>query len=218
MSRRALIVSGGWDGHQPFAVADLFKQLLQRDGFNVELSTSLDCLADERLLKNLSLLIPNWTMGKISPDQLNTVLSAVEAGLGIAGAHGGMCDAFRDSPEWQFMTGGQWVAHPGNDRVTYRVQITDKSHPITRDIDDFNVTSEQYYLHIDPALKILATTHFPNAPGPHLPNGPVEMPVLWTKLYGKGKVFYCSLGHTPQILSAEPVATIMRRGFTWAAR
>ena len=217
MPRRALIVSGGWDGHQPLAVADLFKDLLSREGFDVHLSTSLDSFSDARLLKSLSLLVPNWTMGKISPEQQNTVLAAVEDGLGVAGAHGGMCDAFRDSPEWQFMTGGQWVAHPGNDRARYRVHITDKSHPITSGLDDFDLTTEQYYMHVDPAAKILAATQFPTAPGPHVPNGKVHMPVIWTKMFGKGRVFYCSLGHTPQILAAEPVATIMRRGFTWAS-
>jgi type 1 glutamine amidotransferase len=218
MARRALIVSGGWEGHQPFAVAELFTQLLQREGFEVELSDSLDTFADADRLKSLSLLVPNWTMGKITPQQLNPLLAAVEDGLAVAGCHGGMCDAFRDSPEWQFMTGGQWVAHPGNDRVTYTVTISDSAHPITSGIKDFPVTSEQYYMHVDPGVKILASTRFPTAAGPHVPNGPVEMPVVWTKLYGRGKVFYSSLGHTPQVLSAEPVATIMRRGFKWAAR
>src|SRR3954471_20337176 len=189
MSRRALIVSGGWDGHQPLAVAELFKELLAGEGFEVQLSTSLDSFADAGLLNSLSLLVPNWTMGKIAPEQQNTVLAAVENGLGVAGAHGGMCDAFRDSPEWQFMTGGQWVAHPGNDRVTYTVKIKDSAHPITSGIKDFSITSEQYYMHVDPAVCVLASTQFPTAPGPHVPNGPVEMPVVWTKLYGRGKVF-----------------------------
>jgi type 1 glutamine amidotransferase len=218
VKRRALIVSGGWDGHQPAAVAGVFKHLLEQDGFEVILSNSLDSFADAGLLKSVSLIVPNWTMGKISPEQQNTVLAAVEDGLGVAGAHGGMCDAFRESPEWQFMTGGQWVAHPGNDRVSYRVQITDREHAITAGLNDFSVTSEQYYLHIDPGNQVLATTHFPTAPGPHVPNGPVEIPVVWTKMYGKGRIFYCSLGHTPQILGAEPVATIMSRGFHWSGR
>ena len=218
MARRALVVSGGWDGHQPFAVADLFKGFLEREGFEVELSTSLDSFRDARHLSSLALVVPNWTMGKITPGQLNPLLAAVEDGLGVAGAHGGMCDAFRDSPEWQFMTGGQWVAHPGNDRVKYSVRIADTRHPITSGIKDFQVTTEQYYMHVDAGVKVLATTPFPTAPGPHVPNGPVQMPVVWTKLYGKGRIFYCSLGHTPQILAVEPVATIMRRGFGWAAR
>ena len=218
MARKALIVSGGWEGHQPAAVADLFKELLQREGFEVDLSNSLESFKDERYLKSLSLIVPNWTMGKITPQQLNPLLATIADGLGVAGCHGGMCDAFRDSPEWQFMTGGQWVAHPGNDRVTYNVHITNKIHPITAGIEKFSVTTEQYYMHIDPAIDVLATTAFPNAPGPHTPNGPLDMPVMWTKLYGEGKIFYLSLGHTPQVLAAEPVTTIMRRGFLWSAR
>jgi type 1 glutamine amidotransferase len=218
VARHALIVSGGWEGHQPFAVAEVFKQLLQREGFEVELSDSLDSFADAQKLKSLSLIVPNWTMGKITPLQLNPLLAAVEDGLGVAGCHGGMCDAFRDSPEWQFMTGGQWVAHPGNDRVTYTVKITDSAHPITSGIKDFQVTTEQYYMHVDPAGCVLASTQFPTAPGPHVPNGPVEMPVVWTKLHGRGRIFYCSLGHTPEILAAEPVASMLRRGLDWSAR
>jgi len=218
MARRALIVSGGWEGHQPTGVADLFKELLERGGFDVELSNSLDSFTNERHLKSLALIVPNWTMGKITSEQLNPLLAAVEDGLGVAGCHGGMYDAFRDSPQWQFMTGGQWVAHPGNDRVSYTVHIDDASHPITAGVKDFTVTSEQYYLHVDPGIHVLATTRFPTAPGPHVANGPVDMPVVWTKLYGKGRIFYCSLGHTPQVLAGEPVATLMRRGFDWSAR
>jgi type 1 glutamine amidotransferase len=218
MPRRALIVSGGWDGHQPKAVADLFHHLLKQDGFTVDLSTSLDSLTDEKYLHSLSLLIPNWTMGHIEPHQLTPLLRAVESGLGLAGAHGGMCDAFRDSPDWQFLTGGQWVAHPGNDRVTYSIHITDKTHPITNQIDDFTVTTEQYYMHIDPAIQILATTRFPTFPGPHTPNGPTDMPVLWTKLYGRGKIFYLSLGHTPHLLQQPPIPTLLSRGFLWSSR
>jgi type 1 glutamine amidotransferase len=156
-------------------------------------------------------------MGKITAEQLKPVLDAVQAGVGLAGCHGGMCDAFRDNTDWQFMTGGQWVAHPGNDGVKYTVRITDKSHPITSGIADFEVVSEQYYMHVDPAVKVLATTRFPVADGPHVPNGPVEMPVLWTKLYGKGRVFYDALGHTAKVVESEPNLTIMRRGFRWAA-
>jgi type 1 glutamine amidotransferase len=148
---------------------------------------------------------------------VNPVLAAVESGVGIAGCHGGMCDSFRDSTEWQFLTGGQWVAHPGNDGVKYTVHIINRDHPITAGLEDFTVASEQYYMHIDPAIKVLATTRFPIAPGPHTANGPVEMPVLWTKLYGKGRVFYNSLGHQANIIAMPETRELMRRGFLWAA-
>jgi type 1 glutamine amidotransferase len=115
------------------------------------------------------------------------------------------------------MTGGQWVAHPGNDKTNYQVKITDKTSPITQAVEDFDVSSEQYYLHVDPAVRVLATTRFPVADGPHVGNGEFDMPVIWTKVYGKGRVYYNSLGHQADIVAMEPVLTLMRRGFQWAA-
>ena len=218
MARKALIVWGGWEGHEPRKVANLFRRVLTEDGFDVEVSDSLAAFENEKKLMGLDLIVPHWTMGKISPEQLGPVLRAVQSGVGLAGCHGGMCDAFRDSTDWHFMTGGQWVAHPGNDGLRYTVRITDNAHPITAGIQDFDVASEQYYMHVDPAVKVLATTRFPVADGPHVPNGTVEMPVLWTKMFGKGKVFYNALGHTAKVIASEPNLTIMRRGFRWAAR
>jgi len=218
VTRKALIVWGGWDGHQPQQVAQVLQRALIGDGFEVEVSDTLDAFKDAKKLMGLSLILPHWTMGKISGEQVKPVLDAVQAGVGLAGCHGGMCDAFRDNTDWQFMTGGQWVAHPGNDGVKYTVRITDRVHPITAGIEDFEVASEQYYMHVDPAVKVLATTRFPVADGPHVPNGPVEMPVLWTKMYGKGRVFYDALGHTAKVVESEPNLTIMRRGLRWAAR
>jgi type 1 glutamine amidotransferase len=215
---RALIVWGGWDGHQPKAFADLFQRLLEQQGFSVLVAGNLEPLADAQALAALDLIVPICTMGNITDAQLNGVCSAVRGGVGLAGCHGGMCDAFRSAPEWQFMTGGQWVAHPGDCGVTYTVHFTGADHPITRGLSDFQIQSEQYYMHIDPAIKVLATTRFPLADGPHVGNGPVDMPVAWTKVYGKGRVFYCSLGHAPADIDKTPTALeLMRRGFSWAA-
>src|SRR4051812_35916886 len=220
VARNALIVWGGGDGHQPKQVAEIFARVLREDGFNVDVSDTLDVFANEAKLMQLSLIVPIWTMGKITNEQANPVFKAVQSGVGIAGCHGGMCDSFRTNTEWQFMTGGQWVAHPGNDGVRYTIKIRPQKSPITEGIKDFSVASEQYYMHVDPAIKVLATTRFPTpgADGPHVPNGDFDMPVLWTKLYGKGRVFYSSLGHQANIVEAEPHLTIMRRGFNWAAR
>lgn len=216
--RRALIVWGGWDGHEPEQVAGLFRLILEGEGFEVAVKDSLDAFTDERLMADRTLLVPVWTMGTISADQRDPVLKAVaERGVGLAGCHGGMCDAFRMDTEWQLMTGGQWVAHPGNDGVHYTVNITDHSHPITRDIPDFEVASEQYYMHVDPAIDVLATTAFPTSGvDSHLLSRPVQMPVVWTKRYGKGRVFYNSLGHHRDVLEARWPSELMRRGFLWA--
>ena len=218
MSRGALIVWGGWDGHQPRQVAEIFERVLREEGFSVEVSDTLDAFRDGAKLMGLSLIVPVWTMGKIAKEQLAAVSAAVRGGVGLAGCHGGMCDSFRESTEWQFMTGGQWVAHPGNDGTTYRVNMTGVLHPITQGIGDFDVCSEQYYMHVDPAVRVLATTRFPVADGPHVGNGPVDMPVIWTKVWGQGRVYYNALGHQANIVAMEPVLTLMRRGFLWAAR
>ena len=213
--RKVLIVQGGWEGHDPEQVAALCKQLLTEDGFDVEVSNTLESLEDSEKIQRLSLIVPVWTMGKISDAQCSSVLRAVESGVGLAGCHGGMCDAFRDNTDWQFMTGGQWVAHPGNE-FKYSVKMGPIRHSITDGIADFEVETEQYYMHVDPAVKVLATTRFPTVDGPHAGNGPVDMPVIWTKVWGKGRVYYNALGHTAQVLDQEPVKTLLRRGFQWA--
>src|SRR5258708_7481574 len=128
--RMALIVWGGWDGHQPKEVAEVFGAILAGENFDVEMSDSLDAFTDEKKLMGLSLIVPVWTMGQITSEQVNPVLAAVRDGVGMAGCHGGMCDSFRDNTDWQFMTGGQWVAHPGNDGVKYTVHITNVDSPI----------------------------------------------------------------------------------------
>ena len=215
--KKALIVYGGWEGHEPGPLAAVFRRALEETGFSVDTSDTLDAFIRQDL-GALDLIVPIWTMGRITGEQVKPVLAAVESGVGLAGCHGGMCDAFRDNTDWQFMTGGQWVAHPGNDGVGYSVDITDQEHVISRGIDSFEVTSEQYYMHVDPAINVLATTRFPIADGPHRGNGAVDMPVVWTKLYGSGRVFYCSLGHRASIMEVEPAFTLMKRGFAWAAR
>jgi type 1 glutamine amidotransferase len=218
IQRKGLVVWGGWDGHQPREVAEIFRRVLVEEGFSVEVSDTLDAFLDQSKLMSLSLIVPVWTMGKITDQQAKPVFEAVKSGVGIAGCHGGMCDSFRENTEWQFMTGGQWVAHPGNDGVKYTVKIGPTKSPITEDISDFPVASEQYYVHVDPAVKVLATTRFPTVDGPHAGNGPVDMPVIWTKMYGRGRVYYNSLGHQANIVESEPNLTLMRRGFLLAAK
>lgn len=217
-SKRALIVWGGWDGHQPKAVAELFQRALVDHGFEVTTESTLEAYEDAALMASLDLIVPVWTMGTITPEQEKPLLEAVKRGVGLAGCHGGMCDSFRNATEYQFMTGGQWVAHPGNDGVEYTVRITQPDHFITRGAPrEFQVSSEQYYLHVDPAVKVLAVTEFPTAEGPHTPNGKFDMPVIWTKFYGEGRVAYNSLGHQANIVAMPEVLGLMTRAMLWAS-
>ncbi len=220
-NKRALIVWGGWDGHEPDKVAALFEGILKGEGFEVEVSNTLDAFADADKVNSMNLLVPIVTMSEISNEQFNPVAEAVrDHGVGMAGCHGGMCDSFRINTEWQFMTGSQWVAHPGNDGVNYTIHINRANpHEITDGLPDFNVSSEQYYLHVDPGVNVLATCDFPTpgAEGPHTAN-PCRMPQVYTKMYGKGRVFYNALGHHADVLEAEVPRELMRRGFLWAAK
>jgi type 1 glutamine amidotransferase len=215
--KRALIFQGGWDGHEPALTSARFKSLLESEGYSAEISETLDCLASLDELLKLDLLVACWTMGEIKREYSANVAKAVGAGVGLAGCHGGMCDSFRQDTEWQFLTGGQWVSHPGGDGVEYTVNITAKSNPIVAGLEDFQVVSEHYYLHIDPAIEVLASTRFPLVPYWHISNKPVDMPVVWTKTWGHGRVFYTSLGHHDDVFDNSPSArVIMKRGMLWA--
>lgn len=216
---KALIVWGGWDGHEPQAVAELLRDILLAEQFEVEVSNDFDSFLAENLAKGFDLIVPVITMDSLTPEQSQGVCAAVRNGVGMAGCHGGMCDSFRNDTEWQFMTGGQWVAHPGNDGVRYTINLnTAIQHPITQGLTDFVVESEQYYMHTDPGNQVLGTCQFPHPDhtDPHGQN-PCDMPQIWTKMYGQGRVFYCALGHKRNVLEASEPKEIMRRGMLWAA-
>ena len=215
--KHALVVWGGWDGHEPRQVGDVVRGMLEKHGFSVEVSTTLDSLADVEALRKLDLIVPVWTMGKIEKEQVEAVSEAVASGVGVAGCHGGMCDAFRESVLWQFITGGNWVAHPGGDGVEYVVNVRNNSSHLLEGIKDFTVRSEQYYLHVDPAVEVLATTRFPVVNWFHSSNRQVDMPVIWTKRWGHGRVFYTSLGHHADVFDIPEAAETLRRGLLWAA-
>lgn len=213
--KKALFLAGGWEGHEPQQASALFAGLLQQEGYETEISTTLDTLLDAEKLASLNLIVPMWTMSKITGDQLKGLQTAVESGVGFGGWHGGMADAFRESTDYQFMVGGQWVAHPGN-IIDYTVQITDREHPITAGLNDFAMKSEQYYMHVDPSNKVLATTTFSGQYHPWI-DGTV-MPVTWTRQYGAAKVFYTSLGHVTADFDVPEAREIVRRGLLWASR
>lgn len=215
--RQALIVWGGWDGHQPKQCAEIFAPFLEDSGFDVRVCDTLDVYLETDYMNALSLIVPIWTMGTITGEQEKGLLSAVKTGVGLAGFHGGMCDSFRNATSYQFMTGGQWVAHPGN-IMKYTVNITDREDPITADIPDFEVNSEQYYMHTDPGNQVLATTTFDGAHGDVPWIAGTVMPVVWKRKWGAGDVFYSSLGHVASDFDVPEMKTIMQRGMLWAAR
>lgn len=216
--KKALVFWGGWGGHEPEKVSLRFQTILEKKGFLVDRYEGLEALEDREKLLTYNLIVPCFTGGVLPRESEKNVSYVVSRGVGLAGCHGGMCDAFRSSTEWQFITGGQWVSHPGSDGVTYTVNIHRNSSPIVEGLEDFEVTSEHYYLHIDPSIEVLASTRFPLANFYHASNKPVDMPVAWTKYWGFGRVFYCSLGHHDNVFDNSPSASVlMERGMLWAA-
>ncbi len=214
-TRRALIVWGGWEGHEPRRCTERFAPFLRSQGFEVELADTLDVYLDADRLRAFDLLVPVWTMGSITREQESGLLQAVAAGLNVAGWHGGMADSFRANPDYQFMVGGQWVAHPGN-IIDYTVTILPGDDPITAGLTDFTMHSEQYYLHVDPSNEVLATTTFSGDVLPWVAG--TVMPVAWKRRWGAGRVFYCSLGHHAADFDVPEARTIVERGLVWAAR
>lgn len=215
MSKKAIIVYGGWEGHQPKESAEFIAADLRSIDFQVELFDHLEILADEVTLHAADLIIPHWTCGTLTDEQESTLIRAITSGVGLGGLHGGMGDAFRNNTNYQFMTGGQFVSHPDNHK-DYIVSIVKKDDPITVGLADFTVHSEQYYMHIDPANEVLATTIFETTSAPWI-NGTV-MPVAWKRMHGQGRVFYHSIGHTCEELAIPEVRELTRRGLAWAAR
>jgi type 1 glutamine amidotransferase len=213
--KKALITWGGWEGHEPKQCAELFAPFLREQGYDVTVVDTLDIYLDEPFMRSLSLVVPIWTMSTITKEQEQGLLAAVASGVGIAGWHGGMADSFRNNTEYQFMVGGQWVAHPGN-IIDYTVNIIDHDDPITAGLSDFRMHTEQYYMHCDPSNQVLATTTFSGEYAPWIAG--TVMPVVWKRVWGEGRVFYCSLGHHASDFAVPEACTIVQRGMLWASR
>jgi type 1 glutamine amidotransferase len=213
--KKALIVWGGWDGHEPKQCVDIFAPFLRERGYDVTVSDTLDAYLNKELMASLDLVVPVWTMGTITGDQEKALLAGVKEGTGIAGWHGGMGDSFRNNVDYQFMVGGQWVAHPGG-VIDYTVNIVKKDDPIVKGLKDFAMHSEQYFMHTDPGNEVLATTTFSGEHAPWI-KGTV-MPVVWKRTWGAGRVFFSSVGHVAKDFDVNEAREIVKRGMLWASR
>lgn len=210
--KRALIVAGGWAGHQPEGFGNLLSSELTKHEFTVDLRTDLSALDDADTLKGYDLISPFWTMGTLTPDQSSNLQNAIHSGVGLGGIHGGMGDAFRGDLNYEWMVGGHFVGHPYVGE--YSVRITDPAHPATAGLPgEFDYNSEQYYMMIDPGISVLAETTYVYE------GRNVTMPIAWTKHWGEGRVFYSALGHALDEFTKAPAALQLAiQGMVWAAR
>lgn len=216
---RALYLYGGWPGHFPYEVADWARGLMSGLGFEVDETQDPSLL--ERDLTGYDLIVIGWTQYTTTEDLSDTaerrLHEAVRSGTGLAGWHG-MAAAFRSSLQFSLLTGASFLDHPGGEGVPvpYTIEIIDPDHPITEGVGNIEIASEQYYMHVDPSVHVLATTTFG---GEHWPwaDG-VVMPAVFTHQWGEGRIFYASPGHLPAELQIPAVERLVGQGLRWAAR
>ncbi|MBL6684304.1 MAG: ThuA domain-containing protein [Flavobacteriaceae bacterium] len=212
--KNVLVVWGGWDDHQPEIFSNLIEEWLISQKANYKIFNGIEAYEDLDELMKYDLIIQSITMGELKGKAASNLLKAVRNGVGIAGAHGGLGDSFRDNTEYQFMIGGQWVSHPGG-KVDFEVNMIEDE--LTKGLNDFEIYSEQWYVHYDPNIDIIATTTFSGEVFDWIEG--VVMPIAWKKKYDQGKVFYISVGHDPMEFKKHPDAwELMTRGFVWACR
>ncbi len=212
--RKAIIVWGGWKGHEPEQCAGIVAGLLAADGFQTEVTNDLGIFGSPRLAQ-ADLLVPVITGESLENAHADALLEAVRGGLGLGGHHGSLATSFKESAPFRYVSGVTWVAHPGN-ITNFRVAVTRPQDPVMQGIPDFDYRSEQYYLHYDPSIEILASTTFTGEHDPATNN--VTMPVVFKRRFGAGRVFYTALGHIAAEFEHAQMRLILRRGLNWVAR
>jgi type 1 glutamine amidotransferase len=230
MSRQALLVRGGWDGHMPVETTDSFIPFLRENDFDVRVEEGTAAYADEAFMDTVDLVVQVNTMSTIEDAEFRGLQRAVLRGTGMAGWHGGIADSYRNNADYLHMIGGQFAHHAGKDPaervgqqsdnyIPYTVHITEygKTHPITQGIEDFDLVTEQYWVLSDEYNDVLATTTQDARPWDAW-NRPVTAPAIWTRQWGNGRIFVSAPGHRLEIVEDPNVRTIIERGLLWAAR
>ena len=213
-NKKIHVVWGGWEGHKPELFASHVEKWLISQNADYNIVNGLDAYDNYDELIKYDLIIQSVTLSQISEKQINNLIKAIRSGVGIAGAHGGLADSFRNNTNYQFMIGGQFVAHPGG-KVKFKVKMLEDE--LTDGLNDFEIFTEQYYLHYDPNVKIIANTKFNGETYSWIKD--VVIPISWKKMYGKGKVFYVSIGHDPdEFMIHKDGWELLTRGFLWAIR
>jgi type 1 glutamine amidotransferase len=228
-AKKALVVRGGWDGHQPVAATELFIPFLEDNGFDVRVEESNEIYTDAAVMAETDLIVQSVTMSEISREAFEGLRDAVIAGTGLAGWHGGIADSYRNNSDYLQLVGGQFATHPSkhpdaliagdpaNNYLTYTVNVTDPDHEIMAGIGDFELHTEQYWVLHDDLIDVLATTTHPTQTY-HPWHRPITSPVVWTRLWGEGRIFVATPGHSPEVLEDPNVRTIVERGLLWATR
>jgi uncharacterized protein len=218
-NRQALVVRGGWEGHSPVEATDRFIPFLKEQGFGIEVHDGPEVYADAERMAATDLVVQCFTQGEATDEQVLGLSAAVRAGTGLAGWHGGIVDSFRGSPDYLHLTGGQWAAHPGG-FVAHDAHVVPakRDHPIVAGLGPtWSFDTEQYWVLTDELNEVLATTTLPAGDGTPWQRA-VTCPAVWTRQWGRGKVFVSTIGHKLEDLDIPDITTMTRRGLLWASR
>lgn len=229
-ARNALVVRGGWEGHHPVEATNLFVPFLEKNGFTVRIEESNEIYSDQSVMRQTDLVVQCVTMSEISREAFTGLAAAVREGTGLAGWHGGIADSYRANSDYLQLVGGQFATHPSKEPAAcvgdasdnflpYSVQLTElgRDHPVTAGLSDFDLTTEQYWVLHDDLIDVLATTTHPTRPY-HPWHRPITSPAVWTRSWGRGRVFVTTPGHSLDVLENPNVRTIIERGMLWASR
>jgi type 1 glutamine amidotransferase len=200
---KVLVFTGGsiHDGHG--IGLSLEATLKKDDRFEVtRIENDLEALVAPKL-DPFDVVVFEYTVGEITEAQKRGIMSAVASGKGFVGIHSA-ADSFRGDPDWEAFVGGHFITHPAYRQ--FQVSVTDEKSSVTDGIAEFFITDEQYILDYDSRVKVL---------GSGLYKGKV-MPAIWTKSWGKGKVYYMSFGHDPRSCEQEIFKTLLVRAVRWA--
>lgn len=202
---KVLIVTGGpiHDGHG--IGLSLEKTLKEAGRFDVTwVEGNLDALLAEKL-EPYDVVLFQWTLGEISEAQKRGLMNSVAKGKGFVGIHSA-ADSFRGDPDWRAFLGGHFLTHPAYRQ--FQVSVTDEKCSVTEGIVEFYITDEQYILDYDSRVRVLATA---------LHRGKA-MPAIWTKEWGKGRVYYMGFGHDPNACEQDIFKKLLVRAVLWAGR
>jgi len=229
-NKQALIVRGGWDGHEPVQTTDSVIPFLEKEGFEVRVEEGTAVYADAEIMAAVDLVVQVNTMNTIADAELSGLIAAVVAGTGLAGWHGGIADSYRNSADYLQLIGGQFAHHAAvskdertgeqsDNYLDFTVNIVPerRDHPIVSGVEDFPLHTEQYWVLSDAYNDVLATTDIVHRDFDAW-HHPFTTPVVWTRLWGAGRIFVCTAGHKLEVLDEPPVRTIVERGLLWASR
>ena len=227
---KALVVRGGWEGHQPVKATELFLPFLAQQGFDVRIEESPAVYAATADMAEIDLIVQCVSMSEITREEVSGLRAAVAAGAGFTGWHGGIADSYRASADYLQLVGGQFASHPSKEPAVcageaednflpYEVTLTElgREHPITAGLDDFALETEQYWVLHDDLIDVLATTTHPVRPW-HPWHRPITSPAIWTRLWGDGRIVVTTPGHSLDVLEHPSVRTVIERGMLWATR